>query len=151
MQVDARCVEGVAKMKSRRWKKGESLMEAIIALAIIILVSATTLTVINKVDEVEARTSNYSQARLYTMNLYECYTFAESASDPVEEYRRSCRFVLSEATIVTEGEDKVNVSYTTYYYTMVVDVDFSEHTFEATATTVEGEKCFFELKKGTDE
>ncbi len=79
-------------MKLLRSRKGITITEVVVALAIIAAISAITLTMIVRSDDVEARTENAMLAENTAQNAIECYRFVmskglEAAAVPAEFYR----------------------------------------------------------------
>jgi prepilin-type N-terminal cleavage/methylation domain-containing protein len=75
-------------MNQIKSKKGYSLVEVIIALTVIVVVSATALTVILYSISLRHAEINKSQAQNFAENVMECF----KAADDTEEFERLVKF-----------------------------------------------------------
>lgn len=102
---------------NKRRKSGFSIMETVIALAVIVLVTAAALSVVMASISSRIKQSNYSEAQDFAHNIIECY---KAAHDPVE-FVENAGF----AGIELIQNDSNYYKCTTSRFTAEIEVDFS--------------------------
>lgn len=110
---------------SKRNKKGFSIVEAIIALSIIVAVSITALSVVVSSITTKVAAINKTEAQNFAYNVWESFKAAENE----EEFISLVNF--AEGITLTDGvPDENNVNVYTYYseennFTALVSVKYS--------------------------
>ena len=80
-------------IKTNNKKRGFSIMEAVIALAVIVLVTAAALTVVLAAISARVKAVNKSEAQNFAYNVWECF----KVSDNIGDFETNVKFA--------EGED----------------------------------------------
>lgn len=113
--------------KLLRDKRGFSLVEVVVALAVIVTVSVAAMSFIKTSSIASDRELAYSEARLYASNALEIFKYAENETQYTE---------LVEKKLTPLDEDGyVSVKITVNY-------EATENTFTATATKQNGDTLF---------
>lgn len=113
--------------KLLRDKRGFSLVEVVVALAVIVTVSVAAMSFIKTSSIASDRELAYSEARLYASNALEIFKYAENKTQYTE---------LVEKKLTPLDEDGyVSVKITVNY-------EATENTFTATATKQNGDTLF---------
>ena len=106
----------MSKVNSR---KGFTIAELVVAMAIILIVSATAIATINTQNTVHLRTMQTVEATNMAENAIECFRYADS----VDEFEAAYKVTLNVDNIdFTETKDEVMKTYT--------------HTFEKNGMTI---------------
>ena len=118
--------------KLLKGKRGFSLVEVVVALAVIVTVSVAAMSFIKTSSIASDRELAYSEARIYASNALEIFKYAENT----DEYDK---LVKNKLTKPESGYVSVDI---------VVKTENSESTFTATATKQNGDTLFtLEYKK----
>lgn len=112
--------------KLLKGKRGFSLVEVVVALAVIVTVSVAAMSFIKTSSIASDRELAYSEARLYASNALEIFKYAK---DQVQYY-----------DLVTKKLTKPESGYVSV--DIVVKTENSESTFTATATKQNGDELF---------
>lgn len=113
--------------KLLKGKRGFSLVEVVVALAVIVTVSVAAMSFIKTSSIASDRELAYSEARLYASNALEIFKYAENETQYTE---------LVEKKLTPLDEDGyVSVKITVNY-------EATENTFTATATKQNGDELF---------
>ena len=113
--------------KLLKGKRGFSLVEVVVALAVIVTVSVAAMSFIKTSSIASDRELAYSEARLYASNALEIFKYAENKAQYTE-------FVENKLTPLDE-DGYVSVKITVNY-------EATESTFTATATKQNGDTLF---------
>lgn len=118
--------------KLLKGKRGFSLVEVVVALAVIVTVSVAAMSFIKTSSIASDRELAYSEARLYASNALEIFKYAKDEAQYTE---------LVEKKLTKPESGYVSVD-------IVVKTENSESTFTATATKQNGDELFtLEYKK----
>lgn len=112
--------------KLLKGKRGFSLVEVVVALAVIVTVSVAAMSFIKTSSIASDRELAYSEARLYASNALEIFKYAEDQAKYDE-------LVNKKLTKPESGYVSVDI---------VVKTENSESTFTATATKQNGDELF---------
>ena len=112
--------------KLLKGKRGFSLVEVVVALAVIVTVSVAAMSFIKTSSIASDRELAYSEARLYASNALEIFKYAENTDKYTE-------LVENKLTKPESGYVSVDI---------VVKTENSESTFTATATKQNGDELF---------
>lgn len=112
--------------KLLKGKRGFSLVEVVVALAVIVTVSVAAMSFIKTSSIASDRELAYSEARIYASNALEIFKYAENT----DEYDK---LVKNKLTKPESGYVSVDI---------VVKTENSESTFTATATKQNGDELF---------
>lgn len=112
--------------KLLKGKRGFSLVEVVVALAVIVTVSVAAMSFIKTSSIVSDRELAYSEARLYASNALEIFKYAENQA-------QYTNLVKEKLTKPESGYVSVDI---------VVKTENSESTFTATATKQNGDELF---------
>ena len=112
--------------KLLKGKRGFSLVEVVVALAVIVTVSVAAMSFIKTSSIASDRELAYSEARIYASNALEIFKYAENKAQYTE-------FVEKKLTKPESGYVSVDI---------VVKTENSESTFTATATKQNGDTLF---------
>ena len=112
--------------KLLKGKRGFSLVEVVVALAVIVTVSVAAMSFIKTSSIAYDRELAYSEARLYASNALEIFKYAENTDKYTE-------LVENKLTKPESGYVSVDI---------VVKTENSESTFTATATKQNGDELF---------
>lgn len=112
--------------KLLKGKRGFSLVEVVVALAVIVTVSVAAMSFIKTSSIASDRELAYSEARLYASNALEIFKYAENTDKYTE-------LVENKLTKPESGYVSVDI---------VVKTENSESTFTATATKQNGDTLF---------
>ena len=112
--------------KLLKGKRGFSLVEVVVALAVIVTVSVAAMSFIKTSSIASDRELAYSEARLYASNALEIFKYAENT----DKYNE---LVKNKLTKPESGYVSVDI---------VVKTENSESTFTATATKQNGDELF---------
>ncbi len=113
--------------KLLKGKRGFSLVEVVVALAVIVTVSVAAMSFIKTSSIASDRELAYSEARLYASNALEIFKYAENTDKYTE-------LVKKKLTPLDE-DGYVSVEITANY-------EATESTFTATATKQNGDELF---------
>lgn len=111
--------------KLLKGKRGFSLVEVVVALAVIVTVSVAAMSFIKTSSIASDRELAYSEARLYASNALEIFKYAENETQYTE--------LVDKLTKPDSGYVSVDI---------VVKTENSESTFTATATKQNGDTLF---------
>lgn len=112
--------------KLLKGKRGFSLVEVVVALAVIVTVSVAAMSFIKTSSIVSDRELAYSEARLYASNALEIFKYAKDEA-------QYTNLVKEKLTKPESGYVSVDI---------VVKTENSESTFTATATKQNGDTLF---------
>lgn len=112
--------------KLLKGKRGFSLVEVVVALAVIVTVSVAAMSFIKTSSIASDRELAYSEARLYASNALEIFKYAKNETQYTD-------LVNKKLTKPDSGYVSVDI---------VVKTENSESTFTATATKQNGDKLF---------
>ena len=112
--------------KLLKGKRGFSLVEVVVALAVIVTVSVAAMSFIKTSSIASDRELAYSEARLYASNALEIFKYAENKAQYTD-------LVNKKLTKPESGYVSVDI---------VVKTENSESTFTATATKQNGDELF---------
>ena len=112
--------------KLLKGKRGFSLVEVVVALAVIVTVSVAAMSFIKTSSIASDRELAYSEARLYASNALEIFKYAENTDKYTE-------LVENKLTKPDSGYVSVDI---------VVKTENSKSTFTATATKQNGDELF---------
>lgn len=112
--------------KLLRGKRGFSLVEVVVALAVIVTVSVAAMSFIKTSSITSDRELAYSEARLYASNALEIFKYAKDQAQYDD-------LVKNKLTKPDSGYVSVDI---------VVKTENSESTFTATATKQNGDELF---------
>lgn len=112
--------------KLLKGKRGFSLVEVVVALAMIVTVSVAAMSFIKTSSIASDRELAYSEARLYASNALEIFKYAENETQYTD-------LVKNKLTKPESGYVSVDI---------VVKTENSESTFTATATKQNGDTLF---------
>lgn len=128
-------------------KGGFSLMEAVVALTIIVLVSATALTVVLSSISAKVTQVGRSQAQNFAANAWECF----KVSDTEEKFIENMHFAEGADLTFTEGF----CEYTSeeYKFTAEITLNYAVQrpVFEISVTYQDKELISFSYTKGGGE
>lgn len=79
--MNYRCIELYTRSPAPKKKSGMTVVETVIALAVIAIVSFTTIGFINRFTDVNAKMIYETDARLIAENALECFKHADSADE----------------------------------------------------------------------
>ena len=129
-------------MNKTKRNSGFSIMETVIALAIILIVTMAALTVVMASISARVKQANYSEAQDLAHNMLECFKAAESN----EDFESNVEF----ATGLVWSEEDTNYTYNAENkFEAVIIADFTTDTFEITVTDNKGEEIIsFSYTKG---
>ena len=122
------------RQASRR--RGISLLETVIALAVISVISAATVTLIVASTKAEARILNDMYITNAAENAVECFQYAESSDELLALLQRT------DAAYTASSEDPQRIFLTKSTYTVTVLADFVGNTVEIYATDEDGEEIY---------
>ena len=105
-------------------KKGMTILETVVALAVIGIISFAAIGFINSFSRLSVKTADENKATLFAENALECFKFADSAV----EFENALKDVAS----IDEREDGAYV-YTAGSYTVVVKANYPERGKSGTA------------------
>lgn len=123
--------------KSARSRRGISLVEVVVALAVITIISAAALSLVISSARVDANSLRSTQVTIAAENSLECYRFAESE----EEF----------ATLLEKTGDykKVDGAYVLTEKAYVITVHYTDTKLTFSATDGDGEEIYsYEFDKG---
>ena len=123
-------------VKRARRRCGISLLETVIALAIISVISAATVTLIVASSRAEARILNDMYITNAAENAVECFQYAENSDELLTLLQRT------DAAYAVSGEDPQRIFLTKSTYTVTVLADFVGNTVEIYATDEDGEEIY---------
>lgn len=112
--------------KLLKGKRGFSLVEVVVALAVIVTVSVAAMSFIKTSSIASDRELAYSEARIYASNALEIFKYAENET-------QYTNLVKNKLTKPESGYVSVDI---------VVKTENNESTFTATATKQNGDKLF---------
>lgn len=112
--------------KLLKGKRGFSLVEVVVALAVIVTVSVAAMSFIKTSSIASDRELAYSEARLYASNALEIFKYAENET-------QYTNLVKNKLTKPESGYVSVDI---------VVKTENNESTFTATATKQNGDELF---------
>lgn len=123
--------------RNEKKKRGFSLMEAIIALAIIVMIGGATLTLVLSSVKVENATAAKMNAVNEAQNAVECFRYASDNAANLEE-------LLKKAGVMEENAAFKNGNYTVEKvgYTLTLEIEDDK---KITATATNGGELVYEL------
>lgn len=111
-------------IKTNNKKRGFSIMEAVIALAVIVLVTAAALTVVLAAISARVKAVNKSEAQNFAYNVWECF----KVSDDIGEFEANVKFAegvkLDEPTPDASGNQVYTYTSEKNKFTAIITVDF---------------------------
>ena len=140
-------------MNRMRKKSGFSIAEAVVALAVIVIVSIGSVSVVSGSITARANAINNTKAQNFADNLLECFKVSENPND----FRLKVNFAEGVALVYTDTDGK---TYETYTYENIrnnfkaeITVKFPESerpSFEIDVTNLDGDKSIisFSYVKG---
>ena len=126
-----------SSFKSARSRRGISLVEVVVALAVITIISAAALSLVISSARVDANSLRSTQVMIAAENSLECYRFAESE----EEF----------AALLEKTGDykKVDGAYVLTEKAYVITVNYTDTKLTFSATDGDGEEIYsYEFDKG---
>ena len=105
-------------------KKGFSIAEVIISLAIILIVSLSALTIVKAANISSLKTVSCAEARSYTETVLELYKFADTKTEFDERFNE----LSFKDKFVVEGN---RFEYSDNFVELVITVDFDANVFTA--------------------
>ena len=105
-------------------KKGFSIAEVIISLAIILIVSLSALTIVKSANISSLKTVSCAEARSYTETVLELYKFADTKTEFDERFNE----LSFKDKFVVEGN---RFAYSDNFVELVITVDFDANVFTA--------------------
>lgn len=105
-------------------KKGFSIAEVIISLAIILIVSLSALTIVKASNISSLKTVSCAEARSYTETVLELYKFADTKTEFDERFNE----LSFKDKFVVEGN---RFAYSDNFVELVITVDFDANVFTA--------------------
>lgn len=105
-------------------KKGFSIAEVIISLAIILIVSLSALTIVKAANISSLKTVSCAEARSYTETVLELYKFADTKTEFDERFNE----LSFKDKFVVEGN---RFAYSDNFVELVITVDFDANVFTA--------------------
>ena len=105
-------------------KKGFSIAEVIISLAIILIVSLSALTIVKASNISSLKTVSCAEARSYTETVLELYKFADTKTEFDERFNE----LSFKDKFVVEGN---RFEYSDNFVELVITVDFDANVFTA--------------------
>ena len=99
-------------------KKGMTILETVVALAVIGIISFAAIGFINSFSRLSVKTADENKATLFAENALECFKFADSA----DEFENALN-ALNEVASIDKREDGAYV-YTAGSYTVVVTATY---------------------------
>ena len=105
-------------------KKGFSIAEVIISLAIILIVSLSALTIVKAANISSLKTVSCAEARSYTETVLELYKFADTKTEFDERFNE----LSFKDKFVIEGN---RFAYSDNFVELVITVDFDANVFTA--------------------
>ena len=128
-------------------KGGFSLMEAVIALTIIVLVSVTALTVVLSSFSAKVTEVGKSQAQSFAANAWECFKVSDTQAEFIENMR------FAEGAELTFTEGVCNYTSEEYKFTAEITLNYAVQrpVFEIFVTYQDKELITFSYTKGGGE
>lgn len=123
--------------KSARSRRGISLVEVVVALAVITIISAAALSLVISSARVDANSLRSTQITIAAENSLECYRFAESEEEFAELLEK------------TGDYKKVDDAYVLTEKAYVITVNYTDTKLTFSATDGDGEEIYsYEFDKG---
>ena len=124
----------------KTFKRGFSLLEAIIAIAVISIISVAAITMITQSIRVEKINIRDAEIKLLAENGIECFRFAENKQEFFELIKNTANFT-DENNDGTLGDNE-RIILAKADYTIVFDVNLLYNNMMITAITSEGVNIF---------
>jgi prepilin-type N-terminal cleavage/methylation domain-containing protein len=123
--------------KSARSRRGISLVEVVVALAVITIISAAALSLVISSARVDANSLRSTQVMIAAENSLECYRFAKSEEKFAELLEK------------TGDYKKVDGAYVLTEKAYVITVNYTDTKLTFSATDSDGEEIYkYEFNKG---
>lgn len=106
-------------MRKTKRNSGFSIMETVIALAMIAIVTIAALSVVLSAISARVKQANYSEAQDFAHNIIECY----KAADTPVEFEKNAEFAGIE--LIIQNGSNYRYKCTTSRFTAVIEVEFS--------------------------
>lgn len=122
----------MSKNKMQKRNGGFSLTEAVIALAIVVIITVAALTVVMSSIVAKVNAVNKAEAQGFAQNVWECF----KASEDEGEFVENVRFALGDDTL--EAQDIYE--YESDRFNAKIEVDWNLATIEITVNGNKGEE-----------
>lgn len=100
-------------VKRNRSRRGISLVEVVVALAVITIISAAALSLVISSARVDANSLRSTQVMMAAENVLECYRFAEIEGDFADLLQKTGDYKkVDDAYVLTEKAYVITVNYT---------------------------------------
>ena len=98
--------------KSARSRRGISLVEVIVALAVITIISTAALSLVISSARVDANSLRSTRVMIAAENALECYRFSDSEDEFVELLRKTGDYIEADGSyVLTESSYAITVKY----------------------------------------
>lgn len=123
--------------KSARSRRGISLVEVIVALAVIAIISTAALSLVISSSKVDANSLRSTQVMMAAKNALECYRFSDREDEFGELLRKTGDYI--------EADDSYVLTESSY----VITVKYEDDSLRFTATDGDGKMIYdYEFNKG---
>lgn len=138
-------------IKINNKKRGFSIMEAVIALAVIVLVTAAALTVVLAAISARVKAVNKSEAQNFAYNVWECFKVSDDIGDFENNVEFACDGLNLRDYIAEENGNTASYSYdsTKNNFTATITANFADGKFNITVKDNKGDDIIsFPYEKG---
>lgn len=105
--------------KEKKRKSGFSIVEVVIALAVVVIVTASALSIVMAAISARVKTVNRSEAQNFAHNMWECFKASENGT----EFESNVKFAYEGLELNKDPDDETKYTYTS-----------DKNNFEATIT-----------------